>query len=81
MKWIAGIVFLIVGGLFFNGYYTAKQQLEKGVSLLEVAFTYNAMNPVSQYGYSWVMKNNNDLQRAVSRMNEATQKLNDASTD
>lgn len=70
MKWIIAVV-VILGSLFFYGVIKAKSQLSDGVSLFQVAATYNSLNPVSQYGYQWVMKNDSGVNNAVIKMNKA----------
>ncbi|HEG0620368.1 TPA: hypothetical protein SB604_001770 [Yersinia enterocolitica] len=81
MKWILIVAAVFLGSMFANGVYTAYSQLNRGVSLMEVAFTYNSMNPVSQYGYTLVLRNNPDLQGAVGRMNESFNSLKNASSE
>lgn len=79
MKRILTIGIGIVAILFFYGVYTAKSQLDRGVSLMEIAFTANSMNPISLYGYRWVMRDDSNVQDAVEKMNGAYDKLKDAS--
>ena len=70
MKWIIAAM-VIVGAMFFYGVIEAKSQLKEGVSLFQVAATYNSLNPISQYGYQWVMKNDSGVNDAVIKMNKA----------
>ena len=67
-KIILGVV-IIIAVLLLYGVYIAKSQLSNGVSLLQVGATYYSMNPVSQYGYKWVMNNDSGVVIAVQRMN------------
>lgn len=78
MKWILVIVVVVLGGLFFNGVYTAKEQLKSGVSLMGIAATYNSMNPISQFGYKWVLRDNHQVQQAVRTMNESLDGMKNA---
>ncbi|BEM10512.1 MULTISPECIES: hypothetical protein [Serratia] len=73
-KIILGIIAIVVV-LFLYGVYKAKSQLSDGVSLFEIGVTYQSMNPVSQYGYQWVMRNDSDVLSAVKKMNESYEKL------
>lgn len=73
-KIIVGIIAVVIV-LFLYGVYIAKSQLSNGVSLFQVAVTYHSMNPVSQYGYQWVMRNDSGMLGAVQKMNESYEKL------
>ena len=42
------VVFLLLVGY---GAWIGSEQNQRGVSLFEVAYTYNAMNPISRIGY------------------------------
>lgn len=80
MKWILIVVVVILGGMFANGVYTAYSQLNRGVSLLEIAFTYNSMNPISQYGYTLVLRSSPEVKQAAGRMNDSFDALKNASS-
>lgn len=75
MKWIISGLITVVAGLFFYGVFTAKYQIKEGVSLFKVASTYQDMNPVSQYGYRWVMKNDSVINDAAIKVNQVLDDL------
>lgn len=71
---ILGIIAVVVI-LFYYGFYTAKSQLNNGVSLFQVAITYHSMNPVSQLGYELVIGNDPGMINAVKKMNESYERV------
>lgn len=70
MKWIISAIITIVAAMLLYGVFTAKSQISDGASVIEVSSTYRAMNPVSRYGYEWVMKNDSIANYSVIKTNE-----------
>lgn len=70
MKWIISAIITIVAAMLLYGVFTAKSQISDGASVIEVSNTYRAMNPVSRYGYEWVMKNDSIVNYSVIKTNE-----------
>ena len=52
------IVFLLLIGY---GAWIGAEQNQRGVSLFQVAYTYNSMNPISRIGYTFMLKKNHAL--------------------
>ncbi len=44
-----------------NGAWIGAEQNQRGVSLFQVAYTYNSMNPISRIGYTFMLKKNHAL--------------------
>lgn len=70
MKWIISAIITIVAAMLLYGVFTAKSQISDGASVIEVSNTYRSMNPVSRYGYEWVMKNDSIVNYSVIKTNE-----------
>ena len=70
MKWIISGIIAVVAAMFLYGVFTAKSQLSDNVSVLQVSSTYQSMNPVSRYGYEWVMKNDSIVNYSVIKTNQ-----------
>ena len=75
MKWIISAIITIVAAMLLYGVFTAKSQISDGASVIEVSNTYRAMNPVSRYGYEWVMKNDSIVNYSVIKTNELLDNL------
>jgi hypothetical protein len=52
------VVFLLLIGY---GAWVGADQNQRGVSLFQVAYTYNSMNPISRIGYTFMLKKNRAL--------------------
>lgn len=75
MKWIISAVITIVVAMLLYGAWKAKSQLNEGASVIEVSNTYRAMDPISRYGYEWVMKNDSIVNYGVIKTNKAVDDL------
>ncbi|MCS3429761.1 hypothetical protein [Klebsiella sp. BIGb0407] len=75
MKWIISAIIAIVAVMLLYGVFSAKYQLSSGASVIEVSSTYRAMNPVSRYGYEWVMKNDSIINYSVIKTNQVLDDL------
>lgn len=67
------VVFLLLVGY---GAWIGSEQNQRGVSLFEVAYTYNAMNPISRIGYTFMLKRNHAL---VERAGEVKKSIDSMS--
>ncbi|EBS4348398.1 hypothetical protein DQD56_24950 [Salmonella enterica subsp. enterica serovar Schwarzengrund] len=56
--------------------WIGSEQNQRGVSLFEVAYTYNAMNPISRIGYTFMLKRNHAL---VERAGEVKKSIDSMS--
>lgn len=68
------IFFLLIG----YGAWIGANQNQQGVSLFQVAYTYNSMNPISQLGYTFMLKKNHAL---VERAREVRKSLDSMSDE
>lgn len=55
------IILLIIAGLWGYGASIGYSQNNKGVSLFQVAYTYNSLNFISQHGYMFLIRQNHQL--------------------
>ncbi|MBW4277068.1 hypothetical protein FJ703_21710 [Escherichia coli] len=60
---------LIVAGLWGYGASIGYSQNDKGVSLFQVAYTYNSLNFISQYGYMFFIRQNHQLVERAKDLN------------
>jgi len=75
MKWIISAVISIVAAMLLYGVFTAKSQLSDGASVIQVSSTYQSMNPISRYGYEWVMENDSIVNYSVIKTNQVIDDL------
>lgn len=75
MKWIMSAIIAVVAALLLYGVFTAKVQVSDGASVIQVSSTYQSMNPVSRYGYEWVMKNDSIVNYSVIKTNQVIDDL------
>ncbi|HHV9245139.1 TPA: hypothetical protein ACUQSE_004825 [Escherichia coli] len=69
IKKIIIIILLIVAGLWGYGASIGYSQNDKGVSLFQVAYTYNSLNFISQYGYIFFIRQNHQLVERAKDLN------------
>lgn len=55
------IILLIIAGLWGYGASIGYSQNNNGVSLFQVAYTYNSLNFISQHGYMFLIRQNHQL--------------------
>lgn len=67
------VVFLLLVGY---GAWIGSEQNQRGVSLFEVAHTYDSMNPISRIGYTFMLKRNYAL---VERAGEVKKSIDSMS--
>lgn len=69
IKKIIIIILLIVAGLWGYGASIGYSQNNKGVSLLQVAYTYNSLNFISQHRYMFLIRQNHQLVERAKDLN------------
>lgn len=77
MKWIISAVIAVLAAMLLYGVFKAKTQLSDGASVIEVSQTYQKMNPVSRYGYKWVMKRDSVVNHTLIKTSDALDDLTD----
>lgn len=55
--------------LFLYGYFLAMNQLENGVSILEISITAKVLPPIIKNGYLFVIHNNDEIQYRIKDIN------------
>ena len=77
MKWIISAVVAVMAGMLLYGVFKAKTQLSEGASVIEVSGTYQNMNPISRYGYKWVMKSDSVVNHTLIKTSDALDEMTD----
>lgn len=75
MKWIISACIAVVAAMLLYGVVKAKTQLSDGASIIVVSQTYQNMNPISRYGYKWVMKSDSVINHTLIKTSDALDDL------